>query len=75
MKKSKMFTVQYTSYDFNSIIGHNATMFYPVNMGAEAKIFAGLNKTVVKIKYIKDKYLGILPQNIEPLKINLTLNI
>lgn len=74
MTKSKMFAVRYTSFDFNNITSHSATIFYPENMRAEAKDFAALNKTVVKIKFIKD-YLVNLPQNIEPLKINLTLNI
>ena len=74
MTKSKIFAVRYTSFDFNNISGHSATIFYPENMSAEAKIFAALNKTVVKIKYTKD-HLVNLSQNIEPLNIHLTLNI
>ena len=65
-----MFAVQYRNFDFNTVTGHNATMFFPENCRAEAKKFAAGNQGVIKIKYGRDTR----PDQ-QTKKITLTLNI
>ena len=65
-----MFAVQYRNFDFNTVTGHNATMFFPAGCRAEAKKFAAGNQGVIKIKYGRDTR-----SDQQTKKITLTLNI